>query len=710
MQQLISETTQNEAMLKGFSSIGQVQLYWKVYEDKYPRSKHQPDYQSLNEPLAKLYSDIIEYQAYAICHLSKAQLSRTWKTMVGSNDWDSLAKNIEKSSEECSKIIRLVDEGEIWKSWKSQLQKMQESQKILGEIRRILEESGAQPLKIYEVENEKELLQDLVSVPYSKDIESKYKKSGYENGKDFNPQKVEGTCEWFFENDRFRKWRDSSTSGLLWVTVGPGCGKSVLSRALIDERRLSTNVTTSTICYFFFKDGDERRMDSTDALCAILHQLFTQHFSGTLIKEALPIHKSHGKSLTQNFSKLWQILVACGRSSDAGEIVCILDALDECNKESRQRLIDKLRVFYSEPDLSNSPWKLKFLITSRFYSDLKESFKKLSGIPTYLHLDGDSDANSDQIGKEINLVIDYRLPEIISGFEEKDRNQVSKCLKDKQNRTYLWLHLTFDAIEHKGSNRPSDVQDVLAELSEEVSDKYEKLLSRSKYPHRTKTLLQIVLAAARPLTVNEANIALTLALPDEQIESQKALKSGLWPSENFPSTVSDLCGLFIVIHDSKLSFIHQTAREFLLGSQCQGHSDWKGRFNVPESHSTTLRSCLYYLVMPEISDANYRFNKTQYPFLGYAAGHWPLHFSQHSDEAGTEREKKVSELALSLCDTRSKLFRVWSAPYTSDYGFPSSGGSFVIAAYFGLEMIVKQLLNISEVEVNSKDENGRTAL
>ena len=96
-----------------------------------------------------------------------------------------------------------------------------------------------QTQRIYDNQKERALLQDLTS--------------DYEGYKNFNPRKVDGTCEWFLDDDRFRTWRDSNTSSLLWVSAGPGCGKSVLSRALIDEHRLSTNVTTSTVCHFFFK-------------------------------------------------------------------------------------------------------------------------------------------------------------------------------------------------------------------------------------------------------------------------------------------------------------------------------------------------------------------------------------------------------------------------------------------------------------------------
>lgn len=77
--------------------------------------------------------------------------------------------------------------------------------------------------------------------------------------------------------ERFHEWRDGGFS-LLWVSAGPGCGKSVLSRALIDEQHLSANIEASTVChtpffFFFFKDGDENRMYAANALV----QYFTSY-------------------------------------------------------------------------------------------------------------------------------------------------------------------------------------------------------------------------------------------------------------------------------------------------------------------------------------------------------------------------------------------------------------------------------------------------
>ncbi|KAF4247129.1 hypothetical protein CNMCM8980_007809 [Aspergillus fumigatiaffinis] len=653
---LTSGTTENEAMLRGFNSIGDVQVYWDICEKTYLRSSHQQRYQDLMEPLAKLYSHIIEYQALVICHLSRAQLSRAWQDVAGWNDWDGKAAKIGDLSKQCSSYISPLEAEEIRQNRDSQLLEMQESRSILDEIRMVLEGDRQQTLRNYEDQKERDLLQDLAA--------------DYEGYKDFNPARVQGTCEWFFKDDRFRKWRDSNTSGLLWVSAGPGCGKSVLSRALVDEHRLSTNVSTSTVCYFFFKDGDERRMYTTNALCAILHQLFTHDPTGGLIRHALPSHKNHGKGLAQNFSELWRILMDCAHSPDTGEIVCVLDALDECSKNGRQQLVDKLEEFYCQPCRPSHPLsKLKFLITGRPYDHLEVSFKGFSDATAYLRFDGDE--KSAQISKEINLVIDAKVDEIARDFEEVDRRKISEQLKSMEHRTYLWLHLTFDIIKQNPSEygRRSDVEALLSDLPSEVSQAYEKILGRSKNEIYTENLLQIVLAAARPLTLDEANTALTLALLKQRSISYTDLESKLWSPKVFKSIVKNLCGLFISVYDSKLSFIHQTAREFLIHSEQKGK--WQGRLNMSESHVTEINA--------------------QFPLAQYSARYWMDHASH------AETQKDVQESILNFFQQR-EAYAVWGRLFDPDRprhqeprGYENMATPLYYASLAGLQRTVERL-------------------
>ena len=181
----------------------------------------------------------------------------------------------------------------------------------------------------------------------------------------------------------------------------------------------------------------------------------------------------------------------------------------------------------------------------------------------YQHLDGDSNIKSKKIGSEINLVIDARLPDITHGFEDGDRRKISQLLKDMENPTYLWLYLTFDDIERIGCESRSDVEDLMSALSDEVSYKNEKILDRSVNQTETGILFQIVPAAVRPLTVNEANIALKLASHKEQSASHRALQSDLLPREISQENSEDFAASSSVsMTRSCLSFTRQL-RSFL---------------------------------------------------------------------------------------------------------------------------------------------------
>lgn len=248
------------------------------------------------------------------------------------------------------------------------------------------------------------------------------------------------------------KWRDSDTSGLLWVSAGPGCGKSVLARALIDERMVCTDTTESTICYFFFKDGQEQRTRGANALSALLHQLFK---NTSLIKHALDDYKRHGKELRNRFSELWQLLIKAAEDSKAGKIICVLDALDECEDNARDQLIRKLVDFVSNETCQHPSVKLKFLATSRPYDDMEHKFERLSAVSTYIRFDGDD--KSRQIGEEINLVIDAKIPHITGGFDLQGRNHICKRLKGDR-KSHLSLAFPHDRYNREVSEQfPQEV-------------------------------------------------------------------------------------------------------------------------------------------------------------------------------------------------------------------------------------------------------------
>ena len=576
-------------MLNGFNYTLGLQQYWTLCEGIYLQDPSSDMQKDVVDSLIKIYSHIFEYQARVICHLSSDQATRGLKDFTDRGSWERRKCDIKEFSDSCKSQLPDLKLEQMQNHYKSELQKMEESLEVQREIHNILAETRNQAQGFRREDSEKKLLEDLAS--------------DYRTYKDVNRLRVPDTCNWFLADEKFSRWRDSEESNLLWVSAGPGCGKSVLSRSLIDEKHLSKTITTSTVCYFFFKNGDKNRESSTDALGAILHQLFTNNLNPHLINYGLDGHKKCGTTLKENLSELWDILERCADDPEAGEIICVLDALDECLESSRLQLLDKISQFYSQR--SRPSQRLKFLITSRPYSDLEARFRKFSEI---VHLDGDD--KLDIIGREIDLVIDEEISDIAPSLNAEARSQLSNRLKSMENRTYLWLHLTFDIIRRKQAAfaKMSNIQSLLDSLPSKISDAYDEILRKSEDESVAESLLQIMLAATRPLTLDEANIALTLATEESRPLSHDELDSKLWPKEGFKSTVKNLCGLFITVHDSKLFFIHQTAREFLVTPHIpdgKGKETWKGRLSVPRAHGVVSKTCLYYLSLDGFS-ADYR--------------------------------------------------------------------------------------------------------
>lgn len=166
--------------------------------------------------------------------------------MKGSNDWKT--DDIDDMSKHSKELISTQEQEEVRKYQDQHLQTIEESLKVQTDTLQFLKDREQEG-------KETNLLRDLSSAA-----------SDYEKDKNINPKRVDGTCNWFFTHPLFCDWRDSTKPGLLWFSAGPGCGKSVLSRSLIDEGHLQKNFATttltastlvtsppSTICYFFSK-------------------------------------------------------------------------------------------------------------------------------------------------------------------------------------------------------------------------------------------------------------------------------------------------------------------------------------------------------------------------------------------------------------------------------------------------------------------------
>lgn len=183
----------------------------------------------------------------------------------------------------------------------------------------------------------------------------------------------------------------------------------------------------------------------------------------------------------------------------------------------------------------------------------------------------------------------------------------------------------------------SSIDSLLSRLPLEVSDAYEEITSKSSDKVTARVLLQLIMAATRPLSLQGLNIGLTLATQKIDCTSYEALDQDLWTQEDFKSIVRNMCGLLVSIHDEKVSLIHQTAREFLGRSNelpVLQSGKWQRYLNMAAAHCIMSQICLDYLNFDDLAsisvdqldqDDSFQKRDKSCSLLSYAALNWAVH-------------------------------------------------------------------------------------
>jgi ankyrin repeat domain-containing protein 50 len=536
------------------------------------------------------------------------------------------------------------------------------------------------------------------------DILKRLDKSPYQDRKERNPDRIPGTCDWFVTHKLFQDWQGSESSMMLWVSADPGCGKSVLAKYLVDSVLATTE--SRTICYFFFKDDFEDQRSIISALCCILRQIFLQ--KRILLSEKIfEQFETDGEKFTNSFNELWGAIISAAEDKNAGEIICLFDAIDECEDRGRFQLMQALCKLYG----TRRNFNLKFLVTSRPYGGIRRGFQPLDipGLPA-IHLSGESDIEMEKISREIDIFINTRVKNI--GAQLKLRNDEQELLLQGlirvPNRTYLWVYLTLDLIESDIDIDKTGIVKVTSQLPKTVDEAYERILSRSRNLEEAKRLLHIIVAAERPLTLKEMSVALALR-ENHRSYGDLDLKS----EERFRENVRDLCGLFVTIINSRIYLLHQTAKEFLVQSNQENgpkrvkrYFKWKRSLRPQESHHILAEICIWHLLFTEFETQPPIVNGTlsqyvdSHVFLDYSAKHWTIHFHRSHIKADV-----VIESLLRICDATSNCCITWFMTYwaSTHADFPNNFTTLMIASYFGLCVVVRRLLKSDGIDLNSKD-------
>ena len=331
--------------------------------------------------------------------------------------------------------------------------------------------------------------------------------------------RVSGTCEWILKEDQYTSWLVEDSPQLLWIVGGPGIGKTMISSFLVEElTHLTERSPLMMFMYYFCDDKYEGRRTAMAILRGLLLQLLRQQ--PDLFQHIQPDFKESGDHLFSNFHALWRIFTSIVHDPRVGKVYCLIDALDECEEESRTLLLNSFRkLFCSSPQSSDT--FVKFIVTSRPNNDIEESLHTISQAISAIRI---LQIDSGRVNVDLTKFIDIKVNELSTQkkYSSKQSQMIKRKLTEKAGGTFLYVSLVLDDL--KKVKLHSQVIQKLQDLPSDLNKVYDRILSQigADYMEIAKFVLSWVTIARRPLTVMELAVA-------------RALNIGEWKEDTIPS-------------------------------------------------------------------------------------------------------------------------------------------------------------------------------
>ncbi|PMD29581.1 hypothetical protein L207DRAFT_445284, partial [Hyaloscypha variabilis F] len=440
-------------------------------------------------------------------------------------------------------------------------------------------------------------------------------------------KRVEGTCEWLLVHREYASWLVQENQQLLWLSGGPGIGKTMISIFLVEELSKMIEQSPRVILAYYFCDGkDEKRNTATAILRGLLLQLLRQRTIA--FKHILDVYHQLGDRIFDDFLVLWGVFLEILKDPDTGEVYCVVDALDECEENSRFIFLTHFKQLFGASQEREKKIPVKFIVTSRPEKDIEKSLSGTSPAIQKLQID------SGRINDDLSRFIDSRVDEISKqkAYSSKLAQTVKDALMAKAGGTFLYTSLALDDISEAYAY---ETVKKLHELPSNIYEMYDRILTQidSDDLEKARSILSWVAVAARPLTPIELAMARILDSDEGEWTGQMTLAADL------QGQVDDfrLCKSLLVLQvdTNTITFLHQSVKDYLLSQHLQTNKGRISQYHIDEDQMNfrIAKACLKYLCLDRFkcgpkfppSSVEFAAHLQSNAFLEYAAYNWPDH-------------------------------------------------------------------------------------
>jgi hypothetical protein len=311
---------------------------------------------------------------------------------------------------------------------------------------------------------------------------------------------------------------------------------------IIDELMKSTK-HNANVSFFFCQATDDRINNATAVLCGLIYQLVNQQkslLSHIENESDLGKPRFKGVSAWTAFSKIFISILGDPRLRTT---YLIIDALDECTTD-----LSLLLSFVSQKSSTSSG--VKWIVSSRNWPIIEEGLNTATQkVRLCLEL------NKDSVAMAVKTYIRLKVEQLADRkkYDNDTRDAVQRHLSSNANDTFLWVALVCQELAHLNVRRHHTLEKLhafppgLDELYQRMMDQ----ISSSTDAELCKSILAVVSVVHRPITLVE--LMSFIDMPRRISNKYEALVE-----------IVGHCGSFLTVRECMISFVHQSAKDFLL--------------------------------------------------------------------------------------------------------------------------------------------------
>ncbi|KAJ3547221.1 hypothetical protein NM208_g1628 [Fusarium decemcellulare] len=444
------------------------------------------------------------------------------------------------------------------------------------------------------------------------------------------------TCGWILETDNYQDWK----KWIFKVAIlygPPGAGKTFLISRVIDDLKLPSEPEASahSVAYFYCNRNEVDRTKPENVLLSYVRQLAMPRGRSSILKDILRLkgdlsREGRRLDLFRARELLMQLIDAYATTT------LVLDAMDECDPESRQDLLDTLDHIVKQKYPA-----VRLFISSRRDADIRRHFEDRPKIEV--------EASCSQ--HDIGVFVEMKL-QGVKNFQSRSpelRQLIKKTLMAKNEGMFQWVALQLDQLSRCLTNK--EMEDRLGRLPGGLTATYQEIWSQIlQSPYRRDKVPRVI------QWIMASKGRLTTELLAEIMEVDPASDAPDSADEEL-ANVAVISDIFynLLINDvgDCWRFCHLSAREYF-----EEH-----HYSFRHANAFVGACCLKWLAIP--LEPSPRLSS-----MFYASKHWFQHLRAMDDveENATQRVRYLLKMFLGSFSTGSPSFNYWLEVFGSKLG------------------------------------------